>query len=95
MKRIGAVAVALIAVLPAEVRAQPAIGGATIRPDGTGRYVVENERGQQKGTIVETGPGVYRFRNELGQLSDWTLKKRGDGGFDIVPSPFGVEKPSR
>jgi hypothetical protein len=95
MRPMCAAVVVLIAVLPADVRAQPAIGGSSIRPDGPGRFVIENERGQQKGTVVETGAGVYRFRNELGQLSDWTLKKRPDGGFDFVPSPFGKPKQSR
>ena len=88
MRPLCAAAVVLIAVLPADVRAQPAIGGSSIRADGPGRYVVENERGQQKGTVVETSPGVYQFRNELGQLSDWHLRKRPDGGWDYVPSPF-------
>jgi hypothetical protein len=95
MRAMCAAVVALIGVLLVGVRAQPAIGGATIRADGPGKYTVVNSRGQQKGTVVETGSGVYRFRNELGQLSDWTLKKRADGGFDFVPSPFGKERQSR
>jgi hypothetical protein len=95
MRAMCAAAVAMVAALPVNVLAQPAIGGATIRADGPGRYVVENSLGQQKGTIVETSSGVYRFRNDLGQLSDWTLKKRADGGFDFVPSPFGKPRQSR
>jgi hypothetical protein len=94
MKRVVLIVLALVPMLPVRVAGQPSVGGATIRPDGPGRYVVENSLGQQKGTVVEVSPGIYRFRNELGQLSDWSVKKRADGGWDYVPDPFHKEKKS-
>jgi hypothetical protein len=95
MRLVVLIASALLPMLPGRVAGQPPVGRATIRPDGPGRYVVENSLGQQKGSVIEASPGIYRFRNELGQLSDWSLKKRRDGGFDFVPSPFGKEKQSK
>lgn len=96
MRRIDlAVVIAAFTILPMRARAQPSIGGASIKPDGPGRYAIENALGQRKGTLVETARGVFQLRNEFGQLSDWKLKRRPDGGWDYVPSPFGDGKKSR
>ena len=87
--------IAVIAISSTGAHAQPPVGGASLIPDGPGRYRIENSLGQRKGTLVETSPGVFQFRDEAGRLSDWKWKKRPDGGFDLVPSPFGEKKQSR
>lgn len=95
MRSITLVVLALISFSPMAVHAQPPLGGASLIPDGPGRYRVENSLGQRKGTLVETSPGVYQLRDEAGRLSDWKWKKRADGGWDYVPSPFGEKTKSR
>lgn len=87
--------VAMLLVPPGRMAAQPPVGGMSLVPDGPGRYVLENKLGQRTGTLVETSPGVYRFRNSAGRLSDWRLRKRLDGVWDFVPSPFGESKKAR
>ena len=91
----AAVVIAGITMSPMGVLAQPPVGGASLIPDGPGRYRIENSLGERRGTLVETSPGVYQLRNEAGRLSDWSLKKRADGAWDYVPSPFGEQKKSR
>lgn len=86
------VVIAVIAISPMGAYAQPPIGGASLIPDGPGRYAVQNSLGQRTGTLVESSPGVYQLRDESGRLSDWKWKKRTDGGWDFVPSPFGDKK---
>lgn len=92
--RCAVVVIAVIAVLPLEARAQPPVG-ATLRPDGPGRYVIVNSLGQVTGALVEVSPGHFRFRDSRGALSDWSLKKRADGGWDYTPDPFHRERKSQ
>lgn len=91
-RAVAVVVLAAVTALPGRMTAQPPVGGASLIPDGPGRYAIQNQLGQRKGTLVETSPGVFQLRDEAGRLSDWKMKKRADGGWDYLPSPFGNEK---